>query len=107
MAQDELVIHSGQVTTTVGGGRIGGMSSARPTESERVEVRLVISEVDASERYEHLHVNDTFSVDGETWRLMDVRYFSAGQWEVVAVPVDTASTVTDQKNPGAPDAPDA
>ncbi|MGW1670285.1 DUF6406 domain-containing protein [Streptomyces sp. NPDC002324] len=107
MPQDELVIHSGQVTTTVAGGRIGGVSSARPTGSERAEVRLVISEVDGTERYEHLRVEDTFAVDGETWRVMDVRYFNAGQWEVVAVPANVGSAMADMKNPHASDASDA
>ena len=90
MPHGELVIHSGQVTTTVGGGRIGGSSSARPAGSERAEVKLAISEVDGTERYEHLHVNDTFAVDGEPWLLTDIRYLGAGQWEVVAVPAASA-----------------
>ncbi|MBD9703478.1 hypothetical protein IHE56_15580 [Streptomyces sp. ID01-12c] len=98
MVQDELVIHSGQVTTTIGGGRIGGVSSARPTGAEPAEVRLVVVEVDGAERYEQLRVDDTFAVDGATWRLMDIRYFSAGQWEVVAVPTDTASIVNDSED---------
>ncbi|MBZ3906821.1 hypothetical protein J8M51_35075 [Streptomyces scabiei] len=66
------------------------MSSAPPTGSERAEARLAISEVDGTERYEQLHVGDTFEVDGEAWRLTDIRYSSAGQWAVVAVPAVSA-----------------
>lgn len=92
MVQDELVIHSGQVTTTIGGGRIGGVSSARPTGAEPAEVRIVVVCVDGTERYEQLRVGDTFAVDGEAWCLLDIRHFSAGQWQAVAVPTETAST---------------
>ena len=90
MTQDRLVIRAGQVTT-IGAGRIGGVSSVPPRESEVAQVLLTILDADGTERDEELRLHDTFAVGGATWRLADIRYLTAGMWRAVAVPVDTAA----------------
>ncbi|MGW0946073.1 DUF6406 domain-containing protein [Streptomyces sp. NPDC002623] len=87
MAREKLVIRSGQVTTT-GAGRIGGVSSARATASEPAQVTLTVLEADGAERDVTLHLNDTFVVDGESWRLTEIEHFPGGRWTVVAVPAN-------------------
>ncbi|MBO8187288.1 DUF6406 domain-containing protein [Streptomyces spirodelae] len=90
MTRDKLVIRSGQVTT-IGAGRIGGVSSVPPRDSGEAQVLLTILDVDGTERDEGLQLNDTFAVNGVTWRLADITYFTAGKWAAVAVPADMAT----------------
>ncbi len=84
------MIRAGQVTT-IGAGRIGGVSSVPPGESEVAQVLLTILDADGTERDEELRLHETFAVDGVTWRLTDIRYLGPGKWEAVAVPAASAS----------------